>query len=124
MRKEVKEGISYFKGIYENTLITLTNDEYIIAMSHVEHMRQTAEEDNYYDERNDDDEEYLDIEGWCLSDTLSTAINEIPLDSIIDQDNQNKIEVRIKRGLKILKEDMTIIDPCGDANADDVQYDD
>ena len=74
MSKASGEFETFWNGIELN----LTEKEYDIAMSHVEHMRQAAADKKYYEYSEDDDEDEDILEpddpdesdGWKLSDTL------------------------------------------------------
>jgi hypothetical protein len=67
-----------FKAVWNGSPLILSEKEYDIAMSHVEHMRQVAADKKYYQdpEVGEEDEGYIEPdesdepEGWKLSDTL------------------------------------------------------
>jgi hypothetical protein len=107
------------KAIWHGIPLSLTNEEYRIAMSHVEDMRHTAEEEDFYSELDEEDEDYLDPYGWTLSDTLENALEEGRRSSIEVGQKPDDLTA-IKRGLRILAEYLTIFEPCADEGADDV----
>jgi len=114
-----------FKAVWNGIQLILSEKEYDIAMSHVEHMRQVAADKKYYQdpEVGEEDEDYIEPdesdepEGWKLSDTLYEVFKGAKLQTkwkgLSDAD-------LIKRGLKKLSEGLRGIDPCSDDDADDV----
>ena len=121
MSKASGEFETFWNGIELN----LTEKEYDIAMSHVEHMRQAAADKKYYEYSEDDDEDEDILEpddpdesdGWKLSDTLYEVLKgaraQKAWKGLSDAD-------LIKKGLKKLSGGLRGIDPCGDDDADDV----
>jgi hypothetical protein len=99
--------------------LILTQEEYDTAMSHVEMMRHTAEEENAYGGLDEEDEDYMDPEGWKLSDTLATALEEGKRSQ--DEGQKPKQEL-ILEGLRLLDDecDLDSHGPCMDPDADDV----
>jgi hypothetical protein len=114
-----------FKAVWNGIQLILSEKEYDIAMSHVEHMRQAAADKKYYQnpevgEENEDyiePDEYDEPEGWKLSDTLYEVLRMART-----QKNCEGIPAAdiIKKGLKKLSEGLRGIDPCSDDDADDV----
>ena len=114
-----------FKAVWNGIQLILSEKEYDIAMSHVEHMRQVAADKKYYQdpEVGEDDEDYIEPdeydepEGWKLSDTLYEVLRMART-----QKNCEGIPAAdiIKKGLKKLSEGLRGIDPCSDDDADDV----
>ena len=114
-----------FKAVWNGISLILSEKEYDIAMSHVEHMRQVAADKKYYQdpEVGEDDEDYIEPdesdepEGWKLSDTLYEVLRMART-----QKNCEGIPAAdiIKKGLKKLSEGLRGIDPCSDDDADDV----
>jgi hypothetical protein len=114
-----------FKAVWNGIQLILSEKEYDIAMSHVEHMRQVAADKKYYQdpevgEENEDyiePDEYDEPEGWKLSDTLYEVLRMART-----QKNCEGIPAAdiIKKGLKKLSEGLRGIDPCSDDDADDV----
>jgi hypothetical protein len=114
-----------FKAVWNGIQLILSEKEYDIAMSHVEHMRQVAADKKYYQnpEVGDEDEDYIEPdeydepEGWKLSDTLYEVLRMAKT-----QKNCEGIPAAdiIKKGLKKLSEGLRGIDPCSDDDADDV----
>ena len=110
------------KAVWNGIRLILSEKEYDIAMSHVEHMRQAAADKKYYQdlEIREEDDDYIEpdeAEEWKLSDTLYEVLRMtrtqkgwggIPAADII------------KKGLKELSEELSGIDPCSDDDADDV----
>lgn len=123
MLEDTKDGLKVFKGRLEDTLIKLHESEYNIALSHVEAMRKTAEENNYYNDLDEDDEEFIDSESWCLTDTLEEAMSLGKKSIAVNSPNLNRIEAFIKSGLKKIEEDLNVLDPCYDDGVDDIDYD-
>jgi len=113
------------KTVWNGIPIILSEKEYDIAMSHVEHMRQAAADKKYYQdpEVGEEDEDYIEPdeydepEGWKLSDTLYEVLRIART-----QKNWEGIPAAdiIKKGLKELSEGLRGIDPCSDDDADDV----
>lgn len=111
-----------FETVWNGIPLILSEKEYDIAMSHVEHMRQVAADKKYYQdlEVGEEDTDYIEPdepEDWKLSDTLYEVLRMartqkgwegIPAADII------------KKGLKKLSEGLRGIDPCSDDDADDV----
>jgi hypothetical protein len=120
----VSKASGEFEAVWNGIQLILSEKEYDIAMSHVEHMRQTAADRKYY-EISDDDVEDIDkdilepdeAEGWKLSDTLYEVLRRARA-----QKKWNGLSAAdlIKRGLKELSEGLRGVDPCGDDDADDV----
>jgi len=114
-----------FKAVWNGIQLILSEKEYDIAMSHVEHMRQVAADKKYYQdpEVGEEDEDYIEPdeydepEGWKLSDTLYEVLRMART-----QKNCEGIPAAdiIKKGLKKLSEGLRGIDPCSDDDADDV----
>jgi hypothetical protein len=114
-----------FKAVWNGIQLILSEKEYDIAMSHVEHMRQAAADKKYYQnpEVGEEDEDYIEPdeydepEGWKLSDTLYEVLRMART-----QKNCEGIPAAdiIKKGLKKLSEGLRGIDPCSDDDADDV----
>ena len=114
-----------FKAVWNGIQLILSEKEYDIAMSHVEHMRQAAADKKYYQnpEVGEEDEDYIEPdeydepEGWKLSDTLYEILRMART-----QKNCEGIPAAdiIKQGLKELSEGLRGIDPCSDDDADDV----
>jgi len=114
-----------FKAVWNGIQLILSEKEYDIAMSHVEHMRQVAADKKYYQdpevgEENEDyiePDEYDEHVGWKLSDTLYEVLRMART-----QKNCEGIPAAdiIKKGLKKLSEGLRGIDPCSDDDADDV----
>jgi len=114
-----------FKAVWNGIQLILSEKEYDIAMSHVEHMRQVAADKKYYQdpEVGEEDEDYIEPdeydepEGWKLSDTLYEVLRMAKT-----QKNCEGIPAAdiIKKGLKKLSEGLRGIDPCSDDDADDV----
>ena len=114
-----------FKAVWNGIQLILSEKEYDIAMSHVEHMRQVAADKKYYQnpEVGEQDEDYIEPdeydepEGWKLSDTLYEVLRMART-----QKNCEGIPAAdiIKKGLKKLSEGLRGIDPCSDDDADDV----
>ena len=114
-----------FKAVWNGIQLILSEKEYDIAMSHVEHMRQVAADKKYYQdpEVGEEDEDYIEPdeydepEGWKLSDTLYEVLRKART-----QKNCEGIPAAdiIKKGLKKLSEGLRGIDPCSDDDADDV----
>ena len=114
-----------FKAVWNGIQLILSEKEYDIAMSHVEHMRQVAADKKYYHdpEVGEEDEDYIESdesdepEGWKLSDTLYEVLRMART-----QKNCEGIPAAdiIKKGLKKLSEGLRGIDPCSDDDADDV----
>ena len=114
-----------FKAVWNGIQLILSEKEYDIAMSHVEHMRQVAADKKYYQdpEVGEEDEDYIEPdeydepEGWKLSDTLYEVLRMART-----QKNWEGIPAAdiIKKGLKKLSEGLRGIDPCSDDDADDV----
>ena len=114
-----------FKAVWNGIQLILSEKEYDIAMSHVEHMRQVAADKKYYQdpevgEENEDyiePDEYDEPEGWKLSDTLYEVLRMART-----QKNCEGIPAAdiIKKGLKKLSEGLRGIDPCSDDDADDI----
>jgi len=114
-----------FKAVWNGIQLILSEKEYDIAMSHVEHMRQVAADKKYYQdpevgEENEDyiePDEYDEPEGWKLSDTLYEVLRMART-----QKNCEGIPAAdiIKKALKKLSEGLRGIDPCSDDDADDV----
>jgi len=114
-----------FKAVWNGIQLILSEKEYDIAMSHVEHMRQVAADKKYYqdpevgeeDEGYIESDEYDEPEGWKLSDTLYEVFKGAKLQTkwkgLSDAD-------LIRKGLKKLSEGLSGIDPCSDDDADDV----
>lgn len=114
-----------FKAVWNGIPLILSEKEYDIAMSHVEHMRQVAADKKYYHdpEVGEEDEDYIESdepdepEGWKLSDTLYEVFKGAKLQTkwkgLSDAD-------LIRKGLKKLSEGLSGIDPCSDDDADDV----
>jgi hypothetical protein len=114
-----------FKAVWNGIQLILSEKEYDIAMSHVEHMRQVAADKKYYQdpEVGEEDEDYIESdeydepEGWKLSDTLYEVFKGAKLQTkwkgLSDAD-------LIRKGLKKLSEGLSGIDPCSDDDADDV----
>lgn len=105
-------GDREYSGVWNGIPFTLTQEEYYIAMSHVEHMRNSADEDNYYEEHIEGDDEFIDPYSWKLSDSLSTALHEAP--------DEGVIETRLKSGLRVIAEKISLFGPCEDDDADEV----
>jgi hypothetical protein len=106
-----------FKANWSGIILELSEDEYEIAMSHVEHMRQVSEENNANERLDETDEDYLDPEGWKLSDTLDWALKEAKSDATGNGLPEAEL---VRKGLAKLAEELSILDPCGDDGADDV----
>ena len=114
-----------FKAVWNGIQLILSEKEYDIAMSHVEHMRQVAADKKYYHdpEVGEEDEDYIEPdesdepEGWKLSDTLYEVLKKARA-----QENWKEISATdlIRKGLKELSEELRGIDPCSDDDADDV----
>jgi hypothetical protein len=111
-----------FKADWNGIQLILSEKEYDIAMSHVEHMRQVAADKKYYQDPEDEDEneDFLEPdepEGWKLSDTLYEVLKgakgQKKWKGLSDAD-------LIRKGLKKLSEGLSGIDPCSDDDADDV----
>ena len=114
-----------FKAVWNGIPLILSEKEYDIAMSHVEHMRQVVADKKYYEdpEVGEEDEDYIEPdesdepEGWKLSDTLYEVFKGAKLQTkwkgLSDAD-------LIRKGLKKLSEELSGIDPCSDDDADDV----
>jgi hypothetical protein len=116
----VPKSSRHFEAVWNGIQLTLTEQEYDIAMSHVEHMRQAAADKKYYEISGDEEEDLLDPEeheAWRLSDTLYEVLKgaraQKKWKGLSDQD-------LIKKGLKKLSGGLKGIDPCGDDDADDV----
>jgi hypothetical protein len=110
------------KAVWNGIQLILSEKEYDIAMSHVEHMRQVAVDKKYYEdsEVGDEDEDFIapdEPEEWKLSDTLYEVLRMART-----QKNWEGIPAAdiIKKGLKKLSEGLSGIDPCSDDDADDV----
>src|SRR5512139_3383232 len=115
----VSKSSGEFKAVWNGIQLILTEKEYDIAMSHVEHMRQTAAGKNYYEYSEDEDEdfhEHDEAEAWRLSDTFHEVLKEAKTQKkwkgLSDTD-------LIKKGLKKLSEELKGIDPFCDDDADD-----
>ena len=114
-----------FKAVWNGIQLILSEKEYDIAMSHVEHMRQVAADKKYYQdpevgEENEDyiePDEYDEPEGWKLSDTLYEVLRKARTQK--DWEGISAADI-IKIGLKELSEGLRGIDPCSDDDADDV----
>jgi len=119
----VSKASGEFKTVWNGIKLNLTEKEYDIAMSHVEHMRQAAADRKYYEYSEDDDEDILEpddpdeSEEWKLSDTLYEVLKKGRVQKawkgLSDAD-------LIKKGLKKLSGGLRGIDPCSDDDADDV----
>ena len=110
------------KAVWNGIQIILSEREYDIAMSHVEHMRQVAADKKYYQglevrEEDDDDIEPDEPEEWRLSDTLYEVLRMARTQK--DWQGIPAADI-IKKGLKELSEELSGIDPCSDDDADDV----
>jgi hypothetical protein len=113
-----KSTIKIKKANWEGSILEITENDYYTAMRHVEYMRSVAEQDDFYNKRDEDYDNWIDPEGWKLSDTLSEALS-------IGEGLIGKGQSRqkpISHGLKALLEecDLEIVDPCGDEDADNV----
>ena len=69
------------KAVWNGIQLILSEKEYDIAMSHVEHMRQVAVDKKYYEdsEVGDEDEDFIEPdepEEWKLSDTLYEVLRK------------------------------------------------
>ena len=114
-----------FKAVWNGIQLILSEKEYDIAMSHVEHMRQVAADKKYYQdpEVGEEDEDYIEPdesdepEGWKLSDTLYEVLRMARTQKNCEGISAADI---IKKGLKKLSEGLRGIDPCSDDDADDV----
>ena len=114
-----------FKAVWNGIQLILSEKEYDIAMSHVEHMRQVAADKKYYrdPEVGEEDEDYIEPdesdepEGWKLSDTLYEVLRMARTQK--DWEGIPAADI-IKKGLKKLSEGLRGIDPCSDDDADDV----
>ena len=109
-----------FKAVWNGIPLILSEKEYDIAMSHVEHMRQTSADKKYYEGSEGVDEDFLEpdeLEEWKLSDTLYEVFKgakvQKKLKGLSDAD-------LIKIGLNELSEGLSGIDPSSDDDADDV----
>jgi hypothetical protein len=122
----VPKSSEEFKAVWNGIQLVLSEKEYDIAMSHVEHMRQAAADKKYYEVSEDDDEELFEPdesddpdepEGWKLSDTLYEVLKKARA-----QKEWNGLSATdlIKKGLNKLSEGLRGIDPCSDDDADDV----
>jgi len=121
----VPKSSGELKAVWNGIPIILSEKEYDIAMSHVEHMRQAAADKKYYQdpEVGEEDEDYIEPdeydepEGWKLSDTLYEVLRMART-----QKNWEGIPAAdiIKKGLNELSEGLRGIDPCSDDDADDV----
>ena len=108
-----------FKAVWNGIQLILSEKEYDIAMSHVEHMRQVAADKKYYQnpEVGEEDEDYIEPdesdepEGWKLSDTLYEVLRMART-----QKNCEGIPAAdiIKKGLKKLSEGLRGIDASYD----------
>ena len=113
------------KAVWNGIQLILSEKEYDIAMSHVEHMRQVAADKKYYHdpEVGEEDEDYIESdesdepEGWKLSDTLYEVLRMARTQK--DWEGIPAADI-IKKGLKKLSEGLRGIDPCSDDDADDV----
>jgi len=111
-----------FKAMWNGIQLILSEKEYDIAMSHVEHMRQVAADKKYYQdlEVGEEDEDYIEPdepEEWKLSDTLYEVLRKARTQK--DWEGISAADI-IKLGLKELSEGLRGIDPCSDDDADDV----
>jgi hypothetical protein len=114
-----------FKAVWNGIQLILSEKEYDIAMSHVEHMRQVAADKKYYHdpEVGEEDEDYIESdesdepEGWKLSDTLYEVLRMARTQK--DWEGIPAADI-IKQGLKELSEGLSGIDPCSDDDADDI----
>ena len=115
-----------FETVWNGIKLNLTDKEYDIAMSHVEHMRQAVADKKYFENSEDDDADDEDIlepddpdesDGWKLSDTLYEVLKRARA-----QKNWKGLSDAdlIKKGLKKLSGGLRGIDPCSDDDADDV----
>ena len=110
-----------FKAVWNGIQLILTEKEYDIAMSHVEHMRQIAADKKYYECSDDDcDEDVPDPdehEAWRLTHTLNEVLKDAR--TVKKWKGLSDVDL-IKKGLKKLSGELKGIDPCGDDDADDV----
>lgn len=109
--------MAQFKAPWNSIQLELSKEEYDIAMSHVEHMRQVSEENNADEGLDEKDGDYLDPEGWKLSDTLDLALQEAQSESKWEGLAEAEL---VRKGLTKISEDIHILDPCSDDGADDV----
>jgi hypothetical protein len=122
----VSKASGEFETVWNGIKLILSDKEYDIAMSHVEHMRQAAADRKYFENSEDDDADDEDIlepddpdesDGWKLSDTLYEVLKRARA-----QKNWKGLSDAdlIKKGLKKLSGGLRGIDPCSDDDADDV----
>jgi hypothetical protein len=118
----VSRSLGEFQAVWNGISLILSEEEYDIAMSHVEQMRQVAADKKYYQDPEDGDEgeDYIEPdepEEWKLSDTLYEVLKKARA-----QENWKGISATdlIRKGLKELSERLRGIDPCSDDDADDV----